>query len=137
MKKIMYILSIGFIITLLGCGTAEPVKETANIPVVSTPTPAAEEKWVAVAPYSGIGTKETEKFTISDGSQYRLNWENNADDYLSIIIKDDRGTSISIAVNVIGISKDISSLHVPAGNYHLKIITGSGTNWKATIEKQQ
>lgn len=137
MKKIMYLLSIGFIIALLGCGTAEPVKETASMPAVSTPTPAAEKGWDAVAPYSGVGMKETDNFTISDGSQYRLNWENNADDSLSIIIKNDKGASISIAVNVIGISKDISSLHVPAGDYHLKIITGSGTNWKATIEKQQ
>ena len=150
MKKIMYLLSIGLMVAMLGCGTpatvsvkeSPPVTPPAASPATPPPTTApsptpVEKNWVEIGSYSGTGMKDTEDFTIVDGSQYRLNWETYAaDGSLSIIIANDKGGAESIPVDVKGISKDTTSLHVPSGNYHLSIITESGTKWKASIEKK-
>ena len=88
MKKIMYLLSIGLMVSLLGCGSTTATKEmpvsapaTKVTTPAPTPTPApapalVEKKWVAVKSWSGSGIKKTENFEIT-GSDWRVNWKSD------------------------------------------------------------
>ena len=62
MKKIMYLLSIGLMISLLGCGTTTTTKETpAHTTPPTTPSPAVP---VPVAPLSTEGVSSDVKIKI-------------------------------------------------------------------------
>ena len=125
MKKIMYLLVIGIMVVLVGCGstTTAPVKETVPTPVAATtptPTPAPEKKWVQVGTWTATGKKNTENFTIEDGSEYRISWETfTPDKTLSLFIDNEKGESQEMLIDVKGVTKDSSPIRVPAGKLSL------------------
>ena len=145
MRKIAYLLSIGLILTLVGCGsTATPTKETpAPTSSTSTPasapapktTPAPEKNWVVTNSWSGNGAKDTENITVTKDT--RINWETtDAQGIFQIYVQDDKGSPVAVAANVQGIGKDVSYLHIAPGQYSLKI-NSALTPWKITVEQQQ
>lgn len=151
MKKIAYLLSIGLVILLVGCGstaatkdapTQAPAATTNNAPAAtskpattSTPAPAPEKKWVVTNSWSGNGAKDTENFAVTKDT--RINWETtDAQGIFQIYVQDSNGAPAAVAANIQGIGKDTSYLHVTPGQYSLKI-NAALTPWKITVEQQQ
>ncbi|MDQ7094285.1 zinc ribbon domain-containing protein [Desulfosporosinus sp. PR] len=103
----------------------------------STPAPAPEKKWTQIGSWSGSGIKNTEDFTISDGAQYRLNWEaQDNGGVFQIYVEDSKGAPVDVAANVQNAAKDVSYVHASAGTYHLSI-NSANTKWSVTLEEQK
>ena len=143
----MYLLVVGLMLTLLGCGTTVTAKETpapstTTTPVVApapAPTPApvtVPKKWVVTNSWSGNGAKDTENFAVTENT--RVNWETtDAQGIFQIYVEpSDGSSSVAVAANMQGIGKDVSYLHIPPGQYSLKI-NAALTPWKITVEQQQ
>ena len=149
MKKILYLLSIGLMVTLLGCGSTTATKEmpipapaTKVTTPAPTPTPApapVEEKWVAVKSWTGTGIKKTENFEIT-GSDWRVNWKsdgkngNNSIFALSPYKKD--GSPLAPLASTLGSGADVSYVHEGAGTYYLSI-NAANTSWTVSVEEQK
>jgi len=135
-KLSMYLLSLGLIFSLLGCGST-PVEEITKPPEPTITTPIVVKKWVQVGTWTATGKKSTESFMIEDGYEYRINWETfTPDKTLSLFIDDDQGQSLEMLIDVKGITKDSSYIRVPSGVYSLSQIVDSDMKWTATIEKR-
>ena len=144
----MYLLlTIGLMISLLGCGTISSTKEAPSqtaIPVstVTTPLPTpapAEKKWVQVKSWSGSAMKTTENFTIT-GSEWRINWTCDPEDgsisVFQIFPRNKDKTQLEIAANKMGKGSDTNYRHEGAGTYNL-VIGSEGAKWTVNVEEQQ
>lgn len=102
-----------------------------------SPTPApvvAEKKWTVTNSWSGNGVKDTENFAVTENT--RITCETPSVQGIFHYIEDSKGASVSLPINMQGIGKDVSYLHITPGQYSLKINTAN-TPWKITVEQQQ
>lgn len=53
----------------------------------------------------------------------------------NIMIQDSSGTSVDTIANSTVIGKDVSYLHLPSGEYSLRIV-GANVKWSITVEQQ-
>ena len=142
MKKFIYILSLGLMISLMGCGNTPVVKDTP-VPTVKTPVltltsiPDTEKKWVEVKTWSGTGQKDTEKFEVTANT--RVNWETTDKNGMTqIYIHDKTGEPVNATINIQkGIQKGVTNLKLVPGQYSFEIATSTVTSWKVTVEQQK
>lgn len=138
MKKILYILSFGLMISLLGCTSAATTKDTAPAQVVVSPTPApvvAEKKWVVTNTWEGVGDKTTEKIIVSKDT--RAIWEVSSDNTgFLLCLLNEKGESEGIVASLReGAGKDTSYVLIEPGEYSVEV--KSSVKWKVMIEQKQ
>jgi len=149
MKKIAYALSIGLMISLLGCGytqttnqTSAPVateKVTAPAPEATTPpvvAPAVSPgSWVITNTWSADGDKTTEAFAIT-GESTRIDRE-TAPGVFQVDVQNSKGETLTTFSNRSGdIGKKTTFLEgLAPGQYTFKV--KSASPWKIAIQQQQ
>jgi hypothetical protein len=126
--------------SLLGCGVTPSIKDTpAPVAKVTTSTSAPDvlKEWVVIKTWSGDGTKDTEKFEVTENT--RVNWEtSDANGRTQIYIRDKNGEPVNATIIIPkGVQKGVSNLKLTPGQYSLEIATAANSHWNITVEQQK
>lgn len=102
--------------------TSENIKEGPRTQPMPTASPSKPKAWTVIKEWEGNGTKNTEKFTVSD--EWCIEWSTTPGEFggLNFQIFVNGGVFPDVAANVIGAGKDVSYQH-EAGTYWLTINT--------------
>jgi hypothetical protein len=103
----------------------EPLTAPEQQAAMAPASAPATGKWTKIKTFTGSGTKNTEKFSVS--SEWKIKWTtkpgNMGSSNFSLTLDDDAGEMVGLIANVIGKSVDESYQHT-GGTFYLEILSG-------------